>query len=179
MRYFPQFAESVRRNGGEARLAVRADLYPLIRRFAPDCVALEGHDFGTVDYTVGMMSMPRWIGLLPQQVEGCAYPDAAPERVDMWRRKLASDGGNVLRVGFVWAGSPTHRRDSQRSIPIDALAPLWDETQPWYDSVRLVRQRAPGDWAPVVDRVGAALSGWLVGRAAREDQQASEPVSRG
>jgi hypothetical protein len=125
VRYFPRFAEGVRRNGGEALLAVRSALHPLIRRFAPDCVALEAHDFERIDYTVGLMSMPLGIGLLPDQVDGRAYLDAAPERIDMWRRMLASDGTNALRVGLVSAGSPTHRRDVQRSIPVDALAPLW------------------------------------------------------
>lgn len=260
VRYFPQFADGVSRSGGEALLAVRAALHPLIRRFVPDCVAIEAHDFGAIDYSVGMMSMPAWIGLLPHHVDGRAYLDAAPERIDTWRQTLASDGTNALRVGLVWAGSPTHRRDAQRSIPVEALAPLWrlpnvafypvapgregdiaamrsagariaglpeyrehfhdsaalvsaldilvtvdssplhlggalgkpvlamidrashwcwgeGETQPWYDSVRLVRQRVPGDWAPVVQRVAAALSGRLIGRAAPEDQQAS-PLAR-
>ncbi|SAK73177.1 TPR domain-containing protein [Caballeronia temeraria] len=262
VRYFPRFAESVRRNSGEALLAVRSTLHPLIRRFAPDCVVLETHDFSTVDYTVRMMSMPFWIGLLPDQVDGRAYLDAAPERIGMWRRMLSAGGTNALHVGLVWAGSPTHRRDAQRSMPVDALKPLWrlpnivfhpvapgrdgdiaamraadariaglpeyrehfhdsaalvsaldvlvtvdssplhlagalgkpvlamidrashwcwgeGETQPWYDSVRLIRQREPGDWAPVVERVAAALSARLAGRAAPEDQQASAPVILG
>jgi hypothetical protein len=29
-----------------------------------------------------------------------------------------------LKVGIVWAGAPIHRRDRERSIPIDFLAPL-------------------------------------------------------
>lgn len=31
--------------------------------------------------------------------------------------------------------------------------------QPWYPTARLFRQRTPGDWAPVVERVHQALVG--------------------
>jgi ADP-heptose:LPS heptosyltransferase len=29
-----------------------------------------------------------------------------------------------LHIGLVWSGSPTHRRDAKRSIPLSALAPV-------------------------------------------------------
>ena len=42
------------------------------------------------------------------------------------------------------------------------LAPEWrygmtGETMPWYSSVRIFRQTAYGDWAPVIERVAAAM----------------------
>ncbi|KND62007.1 TPR repeat [Candidatus Burkholderia verschuerenii] len=242
VRLYPRFAAAVKQLGAQPLLAVRAPLQPLIERFVPDCVTVETHDFDAIDFTIGMMSMPYWLGLSPAEIDGRPYLDAEPSLVQTWRDRLADDGRERLRVGIVWAGSPTHRRDSQRSIPVDALAPLWQlsgvtfypvapgrdadiarmraagadivdvtqhyrehfhdsaalvtaldalvtidssplhlggalgrpvlamidrashwcwgtgETQPWYDSVRLVRQQKAGDWTPVVARVAADLA---------------------
>ncbi|MBZ0093588.1 MAG: tetratricopeptide repeat protein, partial [Sulfuricellaceae bacterium] len=35
-----------------------------------------------------------------------------------------------------------------------------DDT-PWYPSMRLFRQRTPGDWTPVIDRIRSELSEWV------------------
>jgi hypothetical protein len=45
------------------------------------------------------------------------------------------------------------------------FAPDWrwlmnrDDT-PWYPSVRLFRQTAPGDWTGVIERMAEALKSW-------------------
>jgi hypothetical protein len=254
VRLYPRFAEAVRSFGGHAQLAVRAPLMPLLKRFVPDCIAVEQQSFEGADFSVGMMSMPYWLGLMPDQVSGAPYLHADPLRVCSWRELTGAVETRTLHVGLVWAGSPTHRRDSQRSIPVDALAPLWrlpniafypiapgreadlkrmraagasivevaqhyredfhdsaalitaldvlvtidssplhlggalgrpvlamidhashwcwgiGETQPWYDSVRLIRQQKAGDWTPVVARVAAELM---------RLQQASADIRRG
>ncbi len=242
VRLYPRFAELVRAHGGEPMLAVRHVLHSLIERVVPDCVLVAEHAFSGCDYSIPMMSMPFWLGLMPADIEGRAYLHADAERVAAWRCLLEEEGADNLRVGIVWAGSPTHRRDGQRSIPVDALAPLWrlsnvtfypvapgrdgdiakmraagacvvevaqhyrdnfhdsaalltaldvlvtidssplhlggalgrpvlamidlashwcwgtGETQPWYDSVQLLRQHVAGDWRPVVERVADELA---------------------
>ncbi|NQW10639.1 MAG: hypothetical protein HQ481_12255 [Alphaproteobacteria bacterium] len=40
---------------------------------------------------------------------------------------------------------------------------LTGDTSPWFPSLRLYRQRDRGDWAPVLERVGADLRRWLAG----------------
>ena len=141
-----------------------------------------------------------------------------------------------LRVGIVWAGSPGHAKDAERSIPIETIAPLFEtpvvswvslqvgphakdiglypqvrtvrtqdfydtavvmksldlvisvdsspchlagalgvpvwtllpfapdfrwmlkrDDTPWYESMTLIRQRQPGDWKDVIQRVQAKL----------------------
>jgi len=41
-----------------------------------------------------------------------------------WGERFQAKAG--LRVGFVWAGSPTHKNDHNRSLKLDALSPLFD-----------------------------------------------------
>ena len=35
-----------------------------------------------------------------------------------------------------------------------------DEHTPWYNCIQVVRQRSPGDWGPVVEKVAAEISKW-------------------
>jgi hypothetical protein len=50
------------------------------------------------------------------------YLRADPRRAREWRGRLAP--GARLHVGLVWAGRPQQWNDRNRSIPVDALAPL-------------------------------------------------------
>lgn len=51
-----------------------------------------------------------------------AYLQADTAKREYWRGQLSSYAG--LRVGLVWAGSPTHQNDRNRSLPLSAFAPL-------------------------------------------------------
>jgi hypothetical protein len=35
------------------------------------------------------------------------------------------------------------------------------EDTPWYSSVRLFRQKRPGEWGEVIERVASALESWI------------------
>ena len=58
------------------------------------------------------------IATIPSQVP---YLEAEPALRSFWRQLLPAEG---LRVGIVWQGSPEHKNDHNRSIPLKTLAPL-------------------------------------------------------
>jgi tetratricopeptide (TPR) repeat protein len=41
-----------------------------------------------------------------------------------WRQRIG--GGERCAVGFAWAGSPRHKEDARRSLPLEMLAPLFE-----------------------------------------------------
>jgi tetratricopeptide (TPR) repeat protein len=136
VRFLPWLAARLRDEGGRLVLACRRPLQPLFARIIERCVAIEDGLPGDAHYALPMMSMPFAIGLQPEQVNGAAYLQADEDLSTVWRQFVRAEGQAlmqsqgyassqpVLHAGLVWSGSPTHRRDAQRSIPLEALLPL-------------------------------------------------------
>ena len=126
VRFLPELAARVHDEGGRLVLAVRRALAPLFQRFYADCVSIEEGPLGKPDFGLPMMSLPLTLGLQLDQVRGGAYLQADPQRLAHWQRKVRVDDAPspLLHVGLVWSGSPTHRRDAKRSIPLASLAPV-------------------------------------------------------
>jgi Tfp pilus assembly protein PilF len=126
VRFLPELAARVHDEGGRLVLAVRRPLAPLFSRFYADCVSIEDGPLGKPDFALPMMSMPLTLGLQPEQVRGEAYLQADSQRLAQWQTKVRADDAHpaLLHVGLVWSGSPTHRRDAKRSIPLASLAPV-------------------------------------------------------
>lgn len=74
-------------------------------------------------YYIPLMSLPLAFGTLVNTVPAnVPYLRADPQAVENWRKKLAEVPG--LKVGLVWAGSPTHPNDRNRSMRLSELLPL-------------------------------------------------------
>ncbi|CAE6700833.1 hypothetical protein R69888_00734 [Paraburkholderia haematera] len=126
VRFVPELAARVRDEGGRLVLAVRRALRPLFAHFYADCVSIEDGPLGKPHFGLPIMSVPSVLGLLPEHVRGAAYLRADASRVAAWRERISGCDAEAARlhVGLVWSGSPTHRRDAKRSIPLAALAPI-------------------------------------------------------
>jgi tetratricopeptide (TPR) repeat protein len=251
-----RYVGAVAARGG--RILLRIDR-PLVRLAAslPERVTIvpPGAPVPAFDVWCPMLSLPGILGTRPDNIPAQSYLHARSAIVERWRRRLAGLAG--LKVGLVWAGSPTHINDYRRSIGIAPLRPLLDipgisfvslqvgpraaecaalspditdlsseltdlaETagaiasldlviavdtavvhlagalgRPawvllpfspdwrwmleradslWYPTLKLYRQRAPGDWAGVVARVAADLRDRASGHAGAATEPTAAP----
>jgi len=84
---------------------------------------------GEVDLAVSLLSLP-W-KLHPRELRltmAAPYLKADPAATAEWRERLAkrAKAPGDLKVGLAWAGSPSHKNDANRSMPFEALLPLFD-----------------------------------------------------
>ncbi|MFX1765604.1 hypothetical protein PWP93_24030 [Paraburkholderia sp. A1RI-2L] len=263
VRFIPALAARVNAQGGRVVVACRRALRALFTRHYAPCIEIETKNFaehGTPDYCLPMMSIPLALRLKPDEVCGAPYLKPDSTRVAEWRSRVRETPPlrDALQIGLVWRGDPNHRRDAQRSMALEELAPLFtlgdvvfhplspgnsempanvphcdltpyyrngfedvaahvcaldavvtidsaplhlggalgvpvfamldhvsqwawgsNETQRWYDSVKLFRQPRPGEWQPVVARIAdrlAALAATL--KPKRETTDTYEPAFR-
>jgi tetratricopeptide (TPR) repeat protein len=68
-----------------------------------------------------LLSLPLALGP-SSHIPGGAYLVSDPTRQALWRARLPPQDGP--RIGLVWAGNAAHGNDRNRSLPVNALAPV-------------------------------------------------------
>jgi tetratricopeptide (TPR) repeat protein len=120
---FARYAPLVEARGGNVILEVQPRLHRLLAHGGGmGEVVRRGDVLPKFDWQCPLLSLPAAfatdLNSIPAQIP-YVHPD--PERVEVWRQRLA---GNSFRVGLVWGGSPTFPHERWRSISLRQLAAL-------------------------------------------------------
>ena len=117
---FLRYAPSVKQAGGTVIVQCQERLLPLVEGLpGVDQWVVAGEELPAFDVHAPLLSLP---GIFRTELSSIPEPvrlQADPARVEFWRSRLPERA-----VGISWAGSHTHKRDRDRSMPFACLAPL-------------------------------------------------------
>jgi len=121
---FIRYAAHVKALGATVVVLLRDGLRELAASMpAIDRILGPNEPYPPFDYYINLLSLPRVFGTdassIPADVPYLHVDDVRSAR---WRERLQF--GEPLKVGIVWAGSPTHLRDRFRSLSVQSLTPL-------------------------------------------------------
>ncbi|SHN82875.1 tetratricopeptide repeat protein [Bradyrhizobium erythrophlei] len=125
---FIRYAPLLARSGARVICEVQSELMSLLTPLQGVEVVAEGGALPPFDLHCPLMSSPLAFGTelatIPAQVPYLAAP---ADRVTQWRDRLGAErlGEGRPRAGFVWSGSPAHKNDANRSIPLARLNELF------------------------------------------------------
>lgn len=136
---FCRYVPMLQAMGAQVSLAVQAPLVALLSEQWPDVTVAESFaELARFDLATPLMSLPLALGTtlttIPAQVPYIRSPISAPKVVRV-----------RPRVGLVWSGSPAHKNDKNRSMPLSILAPLFLLPVDWVCLNPLLRQ-TDDDW---------------------------------
>ncbi len=121
IRYAPLLAD----RGAKVVCEVQPELKPLLSPLAGIRVIAAGEPLPAFDLHCPMLSLPLAFATTPETIPACVpYLGAPAERLAHWRDRLPA---GRPRAGFVWSGSPSHKNDLNRSIPLARLAALFED----------------------------------------------------
>ena len=121
IRFLPLVAERC----GRIIIECQADLQRLFRTTAGNCqIVAGGEPLPRFDFHCPLLSLPRILGTnLANIPHSMPYLRADAVDAKRWQQRMADYSKNA-KVGLVWAGSPGHKNDRNRSIKLATFAPL-------------------------------------------------------
>lgn len=147
VRYLPMVAA----RGGTIILHVQATLVPLLRQLQGVTVVARGAALPPLDLQLPLMDLPHVFGTTVDSIPSdVPYLRADPIKARDWRRTFRDTA--ALKVGIVWAGSPTHKHDRSRSLAAESVLPRL--VMPGVQLYSLQKELRPAV-APVLARLGS------------------------
>ncbi|WP_231714042.1 tetratricopeptide repeat protein [Desulfosarcina ovata] len=123
---FVRYLPMVKALGGKVLFETRAPLIPLLKNAAGIDSIVERSTAGRAekdfDFYVPLLSLPFVFNTTSRSIpQKMPYLFADSARIERWRHRIQGHG---FRVGISWAGSSTHHRDAERSLPPSVLKRL-------------------------------------------------------
>jgi tetratricopeptide (TPR) repeat protein len=110
-------------------------------------VCVPGDPLPEYDAHIPLMSLPGILGVTLDEVAvPVPYLRADAVRVEEASRAIAQSAGSALTVGIAWAGAPGNTHNARRSLPLAALAPLFE-----VPNVRLFSLKREGEALTAAD----------------------------
>jgi tetratricopeptide (TPR) repeat protein len=119
---FVRYAAAVKARGGRVILLVRQPLMRLLSWVEGCEVAALDAPLPPHDFHCPLLSLPLVMGTDLDSIPPPARFEVPAELKQKWSEILGPK--TSLRVGIVWAGSPSNRNDRNRSLPCRLFAPL-------------------------------------------------------
>ncbi len=124
---FIRYAPLLASRGAKVVCEVQPELLSLLSRLEGVDMIAQGEPLPPFDLHCPLLSLPLAFATRPETIPA-SVPYLAPsaERLAHWRDRLPPE---LPRAGFVWSGSPSHKNDRNRSIPLARLAALFADPQ--------------------------------------------------
>lgn len=119
---FCRYLPMLKAQGATLIFSVHPVLEPLFRGWpGADRIVVHGEKFSGFDYHTTTFDLPHRFGTTLETIP--AHVPYLPVLEADEATKLPSDG--KTRVGVVWGGSPLHKNDERRSIPLEMFADIF------------------------------------------------------
>ena len=157
---FCRYVPAVAARGARVILEVEASLQRLMTTLAGvNEVIAKGASLPAFDTYCPLLSLPLAFGTRLETVPSVTpYLRAEAQDVAAWEARLSDR--RRPRIGLAWSGNPTHLRDADRSIALEALLPLIDVDASFISVQKDVRDADAGVLAARTNilQVGHALN---------------------
>ena len=129
---FARFAAPLAQRGARVHLLVPRELARIAESLAGVAHFIAFDGAGLVpprcDFKLALFSLPRVLGITPDNVSAAPYLKADAAAVARWRQRLDDiDPARRFRIGINWAGRPDNALEPQRAVPLALLAGLGGE----------------------------------------------------
>jgi tetratricopeptide (TPR) repeat protein len=126
---FIRYASMAKARGGRVILEVQPSLVDLVATCPGiDEVMAHGSPLPPFDLQLPLLSLPQIfqtdLDSIPDAVPYLDIPENIPGKRAISEHMALAIAHRKTRIGLVWAGNPTHKRDRERSVPAATLAPL-------------------------------------------------------